>query len=92
MTIRIQEFELWGNFKDGFDCNNASTILTVQTIEDLPDDNEIFQMFSGKSFPLNENSFNSLPVASKHYSIDWADDMYADICYKDQPIGSITVT
>lgn len=95
--ITIRRFELWGNCKDGFDCNNSFKVDEFDT--DVDGTAEVIE----RAVKRECDSFQSLPLTERggriHYHssrclrLDWSDDCYADVVCtsKDVAVGEVWI-
>lgn len=91
----VYRYELWGNEKDGFDCNNQF-LLGVIDIEENSSDKQILReyirpSFDGYSYAFTENKSGYLRGNdASQWGLNWSmDEFFADITYRGTAVGSL---
>jgi len=91
---KIYRYELWGNEKDGFDCNNQF-LLGMVDIKANSSDRQILReyirpSFDGYSYAFTENKSGHLRAKNaQQWGLNWSDEFFADITYRGTAVGSI---
>jgi hypothetical protein len=104
VKYELTSFDLWGNLKDGFECNDSYS-------QGIFDGNELLEhvknTFEGFPLALNDGcgrhskrylhidhpgNSNTRYVPRSKVNLDWSDDTYADVVDKTTGtvIGSVT--
>lgn len=95
MNYKVYRYELWGNERDGFDCNNQ---FRVGEVELKDNDNssittmlrEVRALLDGYSYAFTENKSGHLRAKdAQQWDLNWSDEYFADITYRGTPVGSI---
>lgn len=93
----VYRYELWGNEKDGFDCNDQFLLDTID-IEENSSDKQILRehirsLLDGYSYAFTGNKSGYLRGDNaSQWGLNWSDEFFADITYRGTPIGSLELT
>lgn len=96
MEYNVYRFELWGNEKDGFECNNQFMIGSIELMHNEGDKaalRMVRDLLDGYSYAFTENKSGFMKAKNaSDWGFNWSDENYADITYRGTPVGSLEAT